>query len=111
MDNYFAIERDGKWINHVCITRDDGTIAFQDVMSMSYDEIKEYTDIHELIAAVMNATNEYFNCDDEQTLITLVGSDDVFIWGILIGPSDNDDELRYVFIDWQKDGKKYRYEK
>lgn len=111
MDNYFAIERNGKCIDHVCITHDDGTIAFQGVMTMSYDEIKVYPDIHELINAFMDAANECFQCNDEQTLITLVGNDDVFIWGILIGPSDNDDELRYAFIDWQKDGKKYRYEK
>ena len=108
---YFAIERDGKFIEEVLLHREDGTVAFEDVMSMSYDELKGYEDIDVLIAAIMDATNEYFNENDDQTAVTLVDEDDCFVWGLLIGPGDEEDEFKYCFIDWLKDGRKYRYEK
>lgn len=110
-NNYFAIERNGRCIDHLRIRRDDDTIAFEDVMNMSYDELKAYEGIDVFIAAIMDATNERFNESDDQTAVTLVRADDVFIWGLLIGPGDEEDEFKYCFIDWLKDGKKYRYEK
>ena len=49
---------------------------------------------------------------EENALMTAVsGEDGVFIWGILVGTGDNDDEFKYSFVDWQKDGRSYRYEK
>lgn len=110
--NYFAVERAGRCADHVYIKCDDDTVAFEDVMNMSYEEIKSYAYINEFVAAIMDAANENFGSEhDEQTLITLVGEDDIFVWSVLIGPGDNDDELRYAFVDWKKDGKSYRYEK
>ena len=41
--------------------------------------------------------------------INRFGEDDVFIWGIIMGP-DAEDGIRYVLVDWKKDGKSYRYE-
>ena len=110
-NNYFAIERNGKCIEHLRIRRDDDTIMFEDLMNMSYDELKAYEELDAFIAAVMDATNAYFNEDDAQTAVTLVDEDGVFIWGLLIGPGDEKDEFKYCFIDWLKEGKKYRYEK
>jgi hypothetical protein len=48
--------------------------------------------------------------DDVNTdvILTLVGEDDIFIWSIIAGYVD--DEIRYVLVDWKKDGKNYRYE-
>lgn len=109
-NNYFNIERDGKYVEKVII-KYEGEIAFEDVMNMSYEEIKTYDKIGEFVTGMMDAANAYFQEGDSQTLIVLVGQDDVFIWSILIGPGDNDDELRYSLIDWRKDGNKYRYEK
>lgn len=109
--NYFSIERNGKCIEHLFVHREDGTIAFEDVMNMSYEQIKSYDFIDYFVVAIMDATNRYFSEDDDQTAVTLVGEDGVFIWGLLIGPGDEDDEFKYCFIDWLKDGKKYRYEK
>ena len=109
--NYFAIERHGKGVEHLLLRRNDDTIVFEDVMNMSYDEIKAYKDIDAFIAAIMDATNEYFNEGDDQTAVTLVGEDGVFIWGLLIGPGDEKDEFKYCYIDWLKNGKRYRYEK
>ena len=111
-NNYFAIERNGKCIEHLLVRRtDDSAIVFEDVMNMSYDELKAYEGIDTFIAAIMDATNEHFNEGDDQTAVTLVGEDGVFIWGLLIGPGDEKDEFKYCFIDWLKNGKKYRYEK
>ena len=110
--NYFAIERAGQCADHVHIKFDDNTIAFEDIMDMSYDEIKSYYNIDEFVVATMDAANEYFGgAKDETTIINLIGDDDIFVWGILIGPSDVQDDLRYSFVDWTKDGKSYRYEK
>lgn len=110
--NYFSIERADECIDHVYIKREDGAVMFEDIMNMSYDEIKACPYIDEFVVCVMDAANEHFgNKRDDKTIITLVGKDDVFIWGILIGPDGSEDRLRYVFIDWKKDGKSYRYEK
>ena len=110
-NNYFAIERSGQCIDHAIIKKDDGTIAFQDIMEMSYNEIKSYKDVDVLVTSIMDAVNEYFDSVDEQTIITLVAPDDVFIWSIIIGLGDTADTLNYGFVDWQKDGKSYRYKK
>ena len=110
-ENYFSIERGGECIDHVHIKNEDGNLIFEDVMNMSYENLKEYEDIDVFITYVMDVTNDYFNGKDEQTIITLVGNDDVFIWSIIIGPGENNDELKYCFLDWKKDGNFYRYEK
>ena len=109
--NYFAIERGGNCLDHVCITNENGTVAFEELMSVSYDAMKSYADLESFIVCVMDVMNKECGEADDSTLVTLVGEDDVFIWGILIGPGENDDELVYKFIDWKADGKSYRYEK
>lgn len=109
--NYFSIEREGLCIDRVHIQQDDGTLAFEGVMNMSYDELRAYDGIDVFVAAVMDTTNEICDGDDEDTVITLIGNDDVFIWSMLIGAGESKDELKYSLIDWTKDGKKHRYEK
>lgn len=111
MNNYFVVERSGKYIEHLSFIKDDGTVAFEDMLSMSYDEMKQYEHIEAFVVATMDATNQYFNEGDAETLITLVGDDDVFIWSILIGSEEGSEDIRYAFVDWLKDGRKYRYEK
>ena len=106
--NYFTVERSGKVIDSVVINDKDGNLAFEDVMNMSYDELRSYEDIDMFITCVMDMTNEYFNESDDQTIVTLIGEDGVFIWSIMIGPGEEDD-FRYAFVDWYKDGHKYRY--
>ena len=109
--NYFVVERNGKCIEHLSFVKDDGMIAFEDVLNMSYDKIKQYEHIEEFVVATMDATNQYFNENDAETLITLVGEDDVFIWSILIGSEEGSNNIRYVFINWLADDKRYCYEK
>lgn len=109
-DNYFAIERNNKFIDSVVLRDENGVIMFEDIMGMSYNEIEidsEY--IQQFVVSVMDSTNTYFEEDDDYTAITLIGPDGIFIWGIFIGP-DDDNGLEYQFIDWQKDGKAFKYE-
>lgn len=107
--NYFAIERDGRCWDRVVMCDDGKNLAFVDLMEMSYNQMKQYERLDEFVCAVMDATNEMNSEEDQQTAVTLVGEDGVFIWGLIIGPSEIDDELHYVMVDWKKDGKIYRY--
>lgn len=108
-DNYFAIERNNKFLEGVVLRDENGITMFEDIMNMSYHDLdieSEY--IQQFVISIMDSTNTYFEEDDDYTAITLIGPDDVFIWGIFIGP-DNEDGLEYQFIDWQKDGKVFKY--
>ena len=109
--NYFAVERAGKCICPVVIKDEDGEVHFEDLMNMNYEEMKSYKNLDIFITAVMDATNECFEENDDQTIVTLIGEDDVFIWGVLIGPGENTDEMVYKTINWKEDGKSYRYAK
>ena len=102
---YFAIEHNQKCLDHIVLKDKDGNIAFGDYLNLTYDEMKSREDLEEFVVAIFGTANDG---DDTRTLVTLVGDDDVFIWSVIIGTID--DELRYVLVDWKKDGKNYRYE-
>ena len=101
--NYFTIERNGQCVEKVLFTADN-QVVFEDLMSMSYDEMTVYPEIEEFVVAVADST---MDLGGDQVIVNLIGPDDVFIWGVMIGIYD--DECRFTFINWQKDGKKYRY--
>ena len=113
IENYFCIERNGECFDHLVIQiEDDEGVMFEDVMNMSYEEIKSYEHLYAFIVNAMDATNELTGTNDAQTIITLVNKDDVFIWSIIFGPGENEDDISYVFVDWLKDDNlKYRYAK
>lgn len=108
--SYLTVERGGRCWDHVAMKDRNGNIAFKKYFNMTYDEMKSCEDLDEFVVAIMEATNKEVNGLDDQTAIVLVGDDDIFIWGIIIGAGDNDGDLKYVLIDWKKDGKNYRYE-
>lgn len=110
-ENYFAIERNGNCVDHILFKDKDENLVFENVANMSYDELKTYENVEEFIICVMDATNVHFNESDAQTIVTLIDKNDVFIWSIIIGSNEENDDLRYVFVDWKKDGKSYRYGK
>ena len=103
--SYFAIEHNQKCVDHIVLKDKDGSIVFGDYLSYAYEELRSREDLEEFVVAIYNAANEN---DNAQTLVTLVGDDDVFVWSIIIGVVD--EELKYVLVDWKKDGKSYRYE-
>ena len=107
--NYFAIERNGRCWDPVMLQSRNGDSDFSSFMNMTYDEMKSSEDIEKFIVAAMEATNEISGTADDQTVVNLVGEDGVFIWGIIMGPGENED-INYAFVDWKKDGKSYKYE-
>lgn len=107
--NYFSIERNNKCMEPVMLVDDSGCIMFENVMAMSYNELKSYEGIDEFVIAAMEAANELDDDVDVETVVTLVGSDKNFIWSIIIGPGAAEGDLSYLFVDWQKDGRHYRY--
>ena len=104
--NYFAIERNGNYWDHVVVKDKDDNVVFGNYLNMTYDEMKSSEDLEEFVVAIMDSSRDVV---DDNVIVTLIGEDDVFIWSIIIGPGD-DDDLRYVLVDWKKDGKSYRYE-
>ena len=106
-NNYFAIERNGECWDHVntikiCNER------FQQFKDMTYDEMKSSEDLEYFVVSVMESVNRFTNSKDEQTAITLVDEDGVFVWSVIMGPGDNG-TINYSLVDWRKDGKLYRY--
>lgn len=104
--NYFAIECNQQYWEHVVIKDKDGNVKFEDYLDKTHDEMKNSEDLEEFVVAVMDAAN---GDASNNVIINLIGEDGVFIWGIIMGP-DEDDGVRYVLVDWKKDGKSYRYE-
>ena len=103
--NYFAIERDQKYWEHVVIKDKNGSVMFEDYLNMTYDEMSSRDDLDEFVVAIMDASGD---STSGSAIVNLIGEDGVFIWGIIIGPEGN--EFRYVLVDWKKGGKNYRYE-
>jgi hypothetical protein len=106
--NYFAIERNGQCWDHVMLADDAGNPAFEDFLSMSYEEMKSSERREGFVVASMVAANRKSGTEDDQTVVTLVGEDGVFIWGIIMGPGESN-MIQYSLVDWKKDGKNYRY--
>lgn len=109
MSNYFAIERNGECWAPAILADHNGNPAFEEFLGMSYEEMKSSDKLEDFIVAAMDAANRKSDVKDDQTIVTLVGKDNIFIWGILMGSGENED-IRYNLINWKKDGKSYRYE-
>lgn len=105
--NYFSIERNGQCWTPVILADRNGDPVFEDFLEMNYEEMKTSALLEDFIIASMEAADRICGVDDDQTIVTLVGSDDVFIWSIIMG-SENDD-IRYCLVDWKKDGRNYCY--
>jgi hypothetical protein len=72
--------------------------------------MKSQEDLEDFVCAIMDVADSITDVVSTDTVITLVGEDDIFIWSIIAGTVDSDGDLRYVLVDWKKDGKSYRYE-
>lgn len=105
--NYFAIERNAECWSPVILADRNRNTAFEEFLEMSYDEMKSSALLEDFVVASMEAADRVCGIDDDQTIVTLIGSDDVFVWSIIMG-YENDD-IRYCLVDWKKDGNNYRY--
>lgn len=106
--NYFAIERNGQCWTNVLLADSNGDPTFGEFLDMTYDEMKSSDRLSDFVVSVMDSTNDAVDKSDDQTIITLIGEDGVFIWSVIMGPGEND-MVRYSLVDWKKDGKNYRY--
>ena len=107
--NYFSFERQGKCHEHVFLVDDNQNVLFEDLMNMSYAEMKAYEYIEDFVNATLDVANELFETgEDEQTVVTLIDEDGVFNWSMIIGMIEG--QLRYVTVNWRRDNKSYRYE-
>jgi hypothetical protein len=95
--NYFAIERNEQCLSPVILADRNGNPAFEEFLDMNYDEMKNSTLLEDFVVAAMEAADRICDVEDDQTIVTLVGNDGFFIWGILIGYED--DDIRYCLID------------
>lgn len=106
--NYFAIERGKTCLDHILLRDHNKNEVFNNYLNMTYEEMKSQEDISDFVIAVMDATDAASNEDNDQTIITLIGDDDIFIWSIIMGTVD--DEIHYSLVNWKVDGKNYRYQ-
>ena len=107
--NYFAIEQGNKcwdYVNPIEVNNE----RFKQFTDMTYEEMRSSADLDYFVESVMESVNRFTCSVDEQTAITLVDENGIFIWSIIMGPKD-DDTINYCLVDWGKDGKHYRYEK
>ena len=107
--SYFAIERNNQCWTNVLLADSNEDPTFDEFLDMNYDEMKSSKRLSDFVVSVMDATNNEIGNGDDQTIITLVGEDNVFIWSIIMGPGKND-MIQYTLVDWKKDGRSYRYE-
>ena len=109
-NNYFAIERNEEFWTDVIMADENGNPVFEEFLDMSYNDMKDSALLEDFVVAVMDAANRMTGNKDDQTVVTLIGEDDVFIWGIMMEKDvDLEDHIRYVLVDWKKDGKSYKY--
>lgn len=105
--NYFAIERNEQcWAPVILADRNENPV-YEEFLEMNYEEMKASALLEDFVVAAMEAADRVCGIDDDQTIMTLVGSDDVFIWSIIMGYEN--DNIRYCLVDWKKDGHSYRY--
>ena len=106
--SYFAIEREGAYKDHFTIKDNEtDSIVFTNYLDMTYDEMSSQKDLEDFVCAIMDVADSMEGNADTDTILTLVDEDGIFIWSIITGYVN--DELRYVLVDWKKDGKNYRY--
>ena len=107
--SYFAVERKNNCLDHfILINEVDETENFSQYLDLTYSEMASREDLEDFVIANMEAADAMFQSDDDQTVLTLIGDDDIFIWSIIIGTIDG--EIYYSLVDWKKNGENYRYE-
>ncbi len=110
--SYFTIERGGEYYEQAENIIVDRVNMIQErievLKNSTYEEMKRLHWIEGFVMATYEAADELFDDKDYQTIVTLIDDDGIFVWSIIIGVNENYD-LNYVFVDWKKDGRNYRY--
>ena len=107
--NYFAIEKNGECYIPVILTDSNGNPAFEAFLNMTYDEMKNSEQLEDFVVAAMEAADRKSEGEEEYSdvVVTLIGEDGFFIWGIIM--SAEGDDITYKVVDWQADGNHFKY--
>ena len=107
--NYFAIERNGECYSPVILADSDGKPAFSEFLNMSYEEMRDSEQLEGFVVAAMEAAESKGDSDEEynDVVVTLIGEDGFFIWGIIM--SAEGDDITFKIVDWQEGGKHFKY--
>ena len=107
--NYFAIERNGECYSPVILADSDGNPAYTEFLDMTYEEMKNSEKLEDFVIAAMEAADRKSDGEDgySDVVVTLIGEDDFFIWGIIM--SSEGDDITYKIVDWQEGGKHFKY--
>ena len=107
--NYFAIEVNGECYSPMLLADSDGKPAFSEFLNMNYEEMRASEELENFVIAAMEAAERRGNGNEEfnDVVVTLVGEDDFFIWGIIM--SAEGDNITYKVVDWQADGNHFKY--
>ena len=107
--NYFAIERNGKCYSPVLLADSDGKPTFAEFLDMTYEEMKNSEKLEDFVIAAMEAADRKSDDEDDYSdvVVTLIGEDGFFIWGIIM--SAEGDNIIYKIVDWREGGKYFKY--
>ena len=107
--NYFAIEKNRECYSPVILADSDGKPAFSEFLNMSYEEMRDSEQLEDFVVAAMEAAERRGDGEDDYSdvVVTLIGEDDFFIWGIIM--SAEGDNITYKVVDWKADGKHFKY--
>ena len=107
--NYFSIEANGECYNPVILADSDGNPAYTEFLDMTYEEMKNSEKLEDFVIAAMEAADSKSDGEDDynDVVVTLIGEDDFFIWGIIM--SAEGDNITYKVVDWKADGKRFKY--
>ena len=107
--NYFAIERKGECYSPVILADSDGNPAYTEFLDMTYEEMRDSEQLEGFVVAAMEAAESKGDSDEEynDVVVTLIGEDGFFIWGIIM--SAEGDDITFKIVDWQEGGKHFKY--
>ena len=107
--NYFSIERNGECYSPVLLVDSNGNPAFAEFLDMTYDEMKNSEKLEDFVIAAMEAADRKSDDEDDYSdvVVTLIGEDGFFIWGIIM--SSEGDDIIYKIVDWREGGKHFKY--
>lgn len=107
--NYFSIEYQNQCYSPVLLADSDGKPAFAEFLEMSYEEMKSSEKLEDFVIAAMEAADRKSDDEDDYSdvVVTLIGEDGFFIWGIIM--SAEGDNITYKVVDWKADGKHFKY--
>ena len=107
--NYFAIEKNGECYSPVLLADSDGNPVYTEFLDMTYEEMKNSEKLENFVVAAMEATDRKSDGEDDynDVVVTLIGEDGFFIWGIIM--SSEGDDITYKIVDWQEGGKHFKY--